>query len=258
MLFPEIERVVYKKKILDKVICQLRFPPILRIDTEIPAEFQGKIIDEYPLYKEKKEYRQINFGPQFAQEPMANVSTTSNIHEFYSQEKEWKISLSRTFISSSNQTYPKWSDFIGHFMKPLEALNEIYKPQYFVRTGLRYINILRRSKLGLEETPWSELIVPSLLGILSSDKSDNAVSYTQLSEISLDEKSKVRITAVLTNDPKSNNEKCLVIDGDFNVNSKLETENIVKQLDELHEYATRFFRWSITEKLHNALEPEKC
>jgi len=32
MPFPEVKRVIYEHNPLDKVICQLRFPPILRIE----------------------------------------------------------------------------------------------------------------------------------------------------------------------------------------------------------------------------------
>ena len=43
MPFPVTKRIIYKKNPLVEVICQLRFPPILSIDTEIPARFQGAI-----------------------------------------------------------------------------------------------------------------------------------------------------------------------------------------------------------------------
>ena len=35
--FPDTPRVVYNKNPLFEVLCQLRFPHILRIETEIPA-----------------------------------------------------------------------------------------------------------------------------------------------------------------------------------------------------------------------------
>ncbi|MCH7755956.1 TIGR04255 family protein, partial [candidate division KSB1 bacterium] len=53
MPFPEVKRVIYKKNPLDRVICQLRFSPILKIDAEIPAEFQDMIRADFPNYSEK-------------------------------------------------------------------------------------------------------------------------------------------------------------------------------------------------------------
>ena len=52
MVFPNFERVVYKKNPLEEVICQLRFPPILRIDSGNAADFQDVIRQDYPLYSE--------------------------------------------------------------------------------------------------------------------------------------------------------------------------------------------------------------
>src|SRR5258708_12324597 len=55
MLFPESERVIYDKNPLQQVICQLRFPPILRINTEVPVAFQERVKQDYPFYQEKSE-----------------------------------------------------------------------------------------------------------------------------------------------------------------------------------------------------------
>jgi hypothetical protein len=38
--FPESERIIYAKNPLESVICQLRFPAILKISSEPPVEFQ--------------------------------------------------------------------------------------------------------------------------------------------------------------------------------------------------------------------------
>ena len=62
MPFPETERVIYEKNPLNKVICQLRYPPILRIDSEVPSKFQDAIIDNFPLYNEKVEFQQTGPG----------------------------------------------------------------------------------------------------------------------------------------------------------------------------------------------------
>jgi len=48
-LFPESERVIYEKAPLVQVICQLRFPQILRIESQLPVEFQERIRDAFPI-----------------------------------------------------------------------------------------------------------------------------------------------------------------------------------------------------------------
>src|SRR6266852_706318 len=49
--FPEFTRVIYQRNPLVEVVCQLRFSPILRIDTDPPAEFQDRIRSAFPSSK---------------------------------------------------------------------------------------------------------------------------------------------------------------------------------------------------------------
>ena len=50
--FSESERVIYTKNPLESVICQLRFPVILRIGAKPPVEFQEALRKDYPLFRE--------------------------------------------------------------------------------------------------------------------------------------------------------------------------------------------------------------
>ena len=47
-MFSNEERMIYAKRQLVEVICQLRFPEILSIDASEPAAFQDRIRREYP------------------------------------------------------------------------------------------------------------------------------------------------------------------------------------------------------------------
>lgn len=50
-MFSNDERVIYAKRQLVEVICQLRFPEILKIDVSEPADFQERIRRDYPQYE---------------------------------------------------------------------------------------------------------------------------------------------------------------------------------------------------------------
>ena len=57
MPFPNVPRVTYRNNPLVQVICQLRFPPILKIDAEVPADFQESIRKDFPKFSERNEFR---------------------------------------------------------------------------------------------------------------------------------------------------------------------------------------------------------
>src|SRR5690242_19776038 len=51
--FPVSPRTVFRVNPLVEVVCQLRFPALLRVDVEPPAAFQERIRAEYPVLKDK-------------------------------------------------------------------------------------------------------------------------------------------------------------------------------------------------------------
>ena len=55
MLFSEYARYQYVRSPLVEVICQLRFPAILTINTKEPAEFQEAVRHGFPRYAARKE-----------------------------------------------------------------------------------------------------------------------------------------------------------------------------------------------------------
>jgi hypothetical protein len=50
-----VERVLYEKNPLESVICQVRFPTILRVDSEVPSDFQDRIRGRFPIFSESSD-----------------------------------------------------------------------------------------------------------------------------------------------------------------------------------------------------------
>jgi uncharacterized protein (TIGR04255 family) len=99
MPFPETDRVIYGKKPLDRVICQVRFPAILRIESELPTLFQETIRSQFPGFAQKEELGLVM--PQGLREGMAIPSQilssiapqgTRN-YEFRSEDGDSKVGL---------------------------------------------------------------------------------------------------------------------------------------------------------------------
>jgi uncharacterized protein (TIGR04255 family) len=265
MPFPEVKRVIYGKNPLDRVTCQLKFPPILRIEAEVPARFQDRIREKYPNYSKTSELNVLlpsNLPGDF---PIELVRQTTQWQtaavaksEFSSEDGHWRIDLTRDFIALTTNKYTRWEEFVEQLERPLMALTEEYKPQYFSRVGLRYIDVIRRSKLGIADESWSKLLQPHMLGLLgSSDVADEVVNFESKFELALpDGNGTVRISTrfVLPQDDK---EICYMIDSDFFSSSKTQTESVMDRLNYFNKAASALIQWCITERLHKVMEPEE-
>ena len=162
MLFPDAKRVIFHKNPLDEALCQFRFPQNLSIETEVPSKFQDVIKEDYPLFNEKVEI-QVKFSesPDNKISEMVDFQPSSiknKNYEFISADEKWKINLTSGFLSLSTIDYSRWEFFSEHLKKPFTALLSIYNPQFFTRIGLRYRDIIRRSRLRPRSQPLGRVI----------------------------------------------------------------------------------------------------
>lgn len=259
MPFPEATRVLYKKNPLQQVICQLQFPPILKIDAQIPAEFQDRVRKEFPNYSEVIAEPPSEIKGQIPSELFSKIlkATSSNKNYAFSSENEnWRVNLTRTFIAITATKYERWEHFKSKLDIPLKALIDVYAPIHFSRIGLRYIDIFNRSDLGFEaNTSWTELLKPDILGILGSTEVSDFVKASRCTyQIGLsDGESTVRLVAHLVED---DGEICYAIDSDFSNHKKMPIKDATGKLDYFNKRATRLIRWCITDRLHNSMEPQ--
>lgn len=261
MPFPDSPRVIYSNNPLEQVICQLQFPPILKIVSELPAQFQDAIRQEYPLFN-SIDGTQLKLPPQLLEKIPSDFlnlmgSSQEKHYNFISLDKQWTVSLTKDFIALKANNYRRWEEFKEHFGRPFDAFLE-YSPAEFSRVGLRYRNVIQRSILGLDNTPWSELLEPYIAGSLTApDSISNSIeNMNQLIEIRLANvygKVKIRHGFVVDN---SSGEICYLIDSDFFAERIKRSEDVLVRLDRFNRRGRRLFRWCITQKLHDAMGPE--
>ncbi|MDR0609494.1 MAG: TIGR04255 family protein [Planctomycetaceae bacterium] len=263
MPFKEAQRMIYKKNPLDQVVCQLRFPCILSINEKPPATFQDCLRDQYPFYNVTTEnVRRVLFEPDSDGLPFNISPDNLNNYSFTSDDGVWVINLTSTFLSLTTTNYLKWEDFIARLRKILAVLIEIYKPVFFERVGLRYIDVFCPSRLGLKDVAWDELIQPFVLGFLScNDVKNDVTGYSGTSELDIGNGAIARIITALgyaknsDKQPITNSELSFIVDSDLFFGKKYthETEDAI---EELHRHSTKIIRAIITDKLHHAMEPE--
>lgn len=263
MPFPKSDRVIYNKNPLTTVVCQLRFPSILKIDSEEPTQFQEAIRTAYP-FLEVQEQTKIKIPSELARQlqgddlPLSHVSGKN--YSFISRDKSWKVNLTRNFLALSTTNYERWEDFKERLEAPLNALNQIYVPSFFTRVGLRYQNVIVRSKLGITNVSWSNLIQPYISGVLNeSSICDNVVTTENRLEIQLaDSQSIVKVFYGFV-ESVDNGETCYQIDSDFFTDQGIETEvgDAINKFEFFNRRSRRLFRWFITESLQKAMDPSQ-
>lgn len=255
-MFSNEARCRYHKNQLGEVICQLRFPEILTIEANIPAEFQEAIRATFPLYSSRKETpapKLVN-GRLEPQQP-------NNNYQFVSEDGHWRVNLTSSFISLACNRYTCWEDFAGMLDMPLAAFIKIYHPAYFDRVGLRYLNFISRQDLGLEGIPFRALMQPQYLGILSDEEVAEATASrsTVDAELAIRGGCRVKIHAgpgLVKRGGVENKEIHFVFDQDLFMPGKVAINLSAGALETLHRQADALFRDAITDTLHDAMEPE--
>lgn len=262
-VFPEVERVFYAKAPLIEVICQVRFPVDLRLETEPPADFQLRVRNNFPLLKESTQLKQStqavfgNLPPDMAKaiESFASHAGATRTWQFSTEDSGTGLELTKENLTLSTKNYRHWQDFFSLFEHALDALIEIYKPSFFVRAGLRYQDLIRRSDIGLKDRPWNELLTKHVLGELAVDDiGERAVEARRTLRLKLPEHdAQVRLQHGFA-ETEGNKETCYLIDCDF-YSGRTEINNARATMEYLHAQAAKYFRGCITDRLHNALEP---
>ena len=77
-----------------------------------------------------------------------------------SKSGSWTIALARDYVALDTRRFTRWEEFREYIALVLQSFNEVYKPPYITRIGIRYRNVIDRKRLGIEDTDWRDLIAP--------------------------------------------------------------------------------------------------
>lgn len=259
-MFSSEVRCFYRENQLAEVICQLRFPEILTIATTVPDKFQEAIRGEFPQFSRRNEMPAPKITGMPGQLSLEKQQPTVN-YQFASADNLWRVNLTSKFISLSCSRYTCWEDFAKKLDKPLAAFIQIYQPAYFERIGLRYLNFISRYDLGLEGVPFRELITPCYLGLLGEEDVNEAATTRSGvdADTALRGGCRVKLHAgpgMVKRNGQAEKEVKFVFDLDLYMPGQVPVNLSAGALQTLHSQAYSIFRGAITDKLHNAMEPE--
>jgi uncharacterized protein (TIGR04255 family) len=267
--FPDYPHCVYRNAPLSQVVAQLRFPPILRIESGPPADFQDRVRREFPFLERGPvpgslpivTSQPIGFpigGQQIPAEVMQFLAagSTETTYRFITEDRKTTLSLTPQTLSLTTTDYKRWEVFKKLFITPFEALKDIYTPSFFSRVGLRYTNSISRERLNLKDKRWSELLRPEVLGELSIPQIENNFeAANRILQIRTTDKKELILLRHGTARSPGRPDQNYAIDLDFSAVTKIEVTNAERTLDKFHTRAFRAFRWCITNTLHDSLGP---
>ena len=260
-MFSQEPRCIYRKNPVAEVVCQFRFPEILKISTDVPADFQEAIRGAFPCYQVRKE----NPLPRFSGPPgnlQVQKQEPVNNYQFSSPDGVWRVNLTSKFISLASSQYTRWEDFAARLDQPLVAFIRTYHPAYFERVGLRYVNFFSRKDLDLEDTPYREMFTPGYLGpMVSEDISESGFSRCSVDfDAALGHGCRAKIHAgpgMVRRGGQQDSESKFVFDQDLYMQGNIPVNTCVGALQTLHLKADSIFRGLITDLTHQAMGPAR-
>jgi uncharacterized protein (TIGR04255 family) len=143
--FPKKTEIRLSRPPLDEVVCQVRYPPLLRIASEAPSDFQEAIRAGFPLLKTEQGFH-VQFS-DVANPGRPSVEAASKTYRFYDVSEGTHIALCADFLALSTKKYTHWPDFEQSMDLAYTSMMKIYSPAHATRIGLRFIN-----RLTLENT----------------------------------------------------------------------------------------------------------
>lgn len=260
-MFSDEPRCIYQNHQLLEVVCQLRFPTILTINTQEPAQFQEGIRDAFPKYQTRQEQQPVKVTALPGQPPRVEQQKPISNYQFASADGLYRINLTQSSIALTCARYDRWESFARMMDRPLATFIKTYHPAYFERVGLRYLNAFSRQKLGLEGTPWGELLEPAYLGLLAQED----MPEQAFSRCCQDVEAKIPGGCVMKlhvgpgmlkrGADTSDKEVKLIFDLDVSMGGNIPVNMAAASMETVHTQAGRIFRDAVTDTLHDALEP---
>lgn len=241
-LFPEVDRVIYQQNPLAQVACRVHYPELLEIRAEQPVEFHRAIRDSFPI----------------VERTVVDDDESTPAHQFMSPEGDWKVALTPTFLEIATTAYERWEDFSEKSFHIVDVLRDSYDFGRLAHLELRYLDVIQREPLDLD-ADWHELLSDEIFSpvMKKSDFFARVNRYRQQMSFLLDEERESQASLDLTiTELGSPPEPTAVIDLALHQPNSRSPEDAEKTLIHLHEYSGRIFRGCISEKLHEALEPE--
>jgi len=248
--FPHQPDVQLENSPLAEVVCQVRFPLILRIASEDPSEFQERVRDEFPSL-EVEQGLVIRAPGAGAQNP-PTAELQPGTYRFRTADEGTTISLAADFYAVSTTRYRNWEGFARYLRLTADTMQDVYRPGYSTRIGVRYINRLTPANTGCQTVAeLCELLRPELTSHSRSE------SWTKVAEMRsrlllVDDGAKLTLSTAYGED---NGSPFFLLDFDYFEEGRLKLNHLMERCSHYNEVIYRAFRWCIREEKLEVFRP---
>jgi uncharacterized protein (TIGR04255 family) len=247
--FPQREDVRLQRAPLAEVICQVRFPLVLRIASEQPFTFQEWVRERFPQL-EVEQSMVVRMEPLGTSPPSAKPEP--RIFRFKSPDGHTVVSLASNFYALSTTSYTHWRDFLELLRLVNQAACEVYNLPYAVRVGLRYINHLTLENTGARSVAelW-EIPRPELTVLLRGGCWDEPLEM--LNNLVLAGEDSERLT--LRSGFRSREEPIFLLDFDYFAEGNIPLGDLLMLCQRYHDVIYNAFRWCIPDEKLVVFDP---
>jgi uncharacterized protein (TIGR04255 family) len=248
--FPAVEDVHLKNAPVREVICQVRFPTILRITREEPVEFQDRIRKRFPVLEAERRVVIETEGMK----PGGRAKFPPTVFRFHNRDRTRSVSLSPDFYALSVTDYEHWTDFSTCLDLVSGAAQEVYTIPYASRIGLRYINVLGTTLEGVNEFSGvldllrNELTVMLKTEVIPSPK----LVHHRIETFADGDQFTFRYGMIREGTPP---EPQFLLDFDHYAEGELDLDDLISRCDQYHRHIYNAFRWCIAEGKLSFFQP---
>ncbi|HEU4726400.1 MAG TPA: TIGR04255 family protein [Kofleriaceae bacterium] len=148
-----VPRHTFRRNSLAVVILQLRFHPILKV-TERIADFQERVRPRFPGFDavEAQNLDVTSDGIQVRNE---------TAHRFHAAAEPTVVALGTSSVSIEYRGHQSREVLLGDAVMVLSALEAVYAPIVPKRLGIRYVNLISKSRISSElgrSVGWGDLL----------------------------------------------------------------------------------------------------
>ena len=249
--FPMVQDVPLGKPPLREAICQVRFPPILRLTKENPSEFQERIRKRFPVLAIE---RPLQIEPEVVM-IADKLDFRPTIYRFRNQNERRTVSLAQDFYALSTEAYRHWPDFAADLECIAEAVRDIYDIPYATRVGLRYINSITAdfTESGNFRDTY-ELLKPEMTAILRTEVIPSpSLAMSEVRAVEGEEGFTLRYGVALKDENSS--ELAFVLDFDRYAEGQITLDGLMGRCDNYHREIYNAFSWCIQDEKTTVFKP---